>query len=65
MISVSSNNYFAVVRAAETEAIRTGAPLDGQQSIPVTIDESLPPPAPPISSAAAGIALGQVVNVMV
>lgn len=65
MISVSSNNYFAVVRAAETEAIRTGAPLNGQQSMAVAIDKSAPPPAPPVSNTAAGSALGQVVNVMV
>lgn len=37
MISVSSNSYFTVVRAAETEAIRTGAPLDGKQSMAVAL----------------------------
>ena len=65
MISVSSNSYFTVVRAAEAEAIRTGAPLDGKRSMAVTIDKTAPPPAPPVSNTAAGATAGQVVNVMV
>ncbi|WP_267424897.1 hypothetical protein [Methylobacterium sp. GC_Met_2] len=62
MISVSSNNYFALVRAAETEAIRTGSPMDGKQSVAVTVDQTEPPPAPPVANASA---TGQIVNVMV
>ncbi|MCJ2060099.1 hypothetical protein MKL09_26655 [Methylobacterium sp. J-048] len=62
MISVSSNNYFAVVRAAENEAIRTGSPMDGKQSVAVAVDKTEPPPAPPVTDASA---TGRVVNVMV
>ncbi len=65
MISVSSNNYFGMIRAAETEAIRAGMPLNGKQSMAVVIDKPAPPPAPPVSNPAAGAVAGQVVNVMV
>jgi len=46
MVSVSSDNYYAMVRAAQLQAARTGMPTDSKQSVSVAVQEQAPPPAP-------------------
>ena len=46
MISVSTDNYFTMLRAAQLQAVRTGMPDDGQQPVPVAVEEQALPPAP-------------------
>ena len=61
MISVSTKNYFTMLRAAQLQAMREGIPSDSQRSVPVTIEELAPLPAPQN----ANVAVSQVVNVLV
>lgn len=61
MISVSTDSYFAMVRAAQLQAIRTGVTLDGKQRLPVAITKEAPPPAPKN----AAVVVSQIVDVLV
>ncbi|MCJ2073235.1 hypothetical protein MKK75_31375 [Methylobacterium sp. J-030] len=61
MISVSTDSYFAMVRAAQLQAVRTGVPLNEKQSIPIAVDEQAPPPAPPEAAST----VRQIVDVLV
>lgn len=61
MISVPTDNYFAMLRAAQLQAVREGIPNDSHQSVPVGIEEQAPPPAPQNANAA----VSQVVDVLV
>ncbi|QGY05559.1 hypothetical protein MMSR116_29430 [Methylobacterium mesophilicum SR1.6/6] len=61
MISVSTDNYFTMLRAAQLQAVRDGIPGDSQQSVPVAIEERAPPPAPQTAIAT----IKQVVDVLV
>jgi hypothetical protein len=61
MISVSTDNYLAVVRAAQLQSLRTGAPVDEKQTVAVAVREQVPPPAPPDTDGA----VSRIVNVLV
>lgn len=45
MISVSTNNYFTMLRAAQLQAAREGLPSNSRRFVPVAIEEHAPPPA--------------------
>ncbi|MGU3384459.1 hypothetical protein ACLBYG_08125 [Methylobacterium sp. D53M] len=45
MVTVSTNSYFAMVRAAQLQAFRVGLPLGDKQSVPVAITQRMASPA--------------------
>jgi hypothetical protein len=61
MVTVSSDSYLPMVRAAQLQAIRTGLPLDQKQSVPV----SVAPGPTPITQKAASTMIGQIIDVLV
>ncbi|MEG9524286.1 MAG: hypothetical protein MIL41_00635 [Hyphomicrobiales bacterium] len=61
MISVSTDNYFAMLRAAQLQAARTGMPTNEKQSVSVAIEEQAPPPAPQNTKAS----VSQIIDVLV
>ena len=61
MVSVSTNNYYAMIQVAQIQAARTGLPMDSKQSVPVAVEQQAPPPAPPNPNAP----VSQIVDVLV
>lgn len=61
MVSVSTENYYAMVRAAQLQAARTGLPTDNKQPVSVAVQEQAPPPAPPNPNAT----VSRIVDVLV
>jgi hypothetical protein len=61
MISVPTDNYYVVLRAAQLQAAREGAPSDTKQSVSIAVEEQPTPPAPQTVDAA----VRQVVDVLV
>lgn len=46
MISVSTDNYYTMVRAAQLQAVRSGMPTDSKQFVSVAVREQALPPIP-------------------
>lgn len=61
MVTVSTDSYFSMVRAAQLQALRTGLPLGEEHSVPVAVAQEATSPAEQTASEL----IGQIIDVQV